>query len=198
MVFVNCRNHRLGCKARGGSDARVRGQMMIAKQVATSNPFCRSSTFRFFLQKKGFFRFCGRDPSKMTILAPSRKTVRIGLYREGRKGPKSTFFGWSVFGVFGIFKILMILQKCWFTCSHDDDENVENVDRWNLAKNVGLCRGTISTFWKWSMSDDDDEKKRCWRFLKIMKMLGMGSRQDFRPLHDFKNMTLFFKKKKKI
>ena len=45
--------------------------------------------------------------------------------------------------------------------------------------------------------DDDDEKKRCWEFLKIMKTLGMGSRQDFRPLHDFKIMTLFFKKKKK-
>ena len=57
--------------------------------------------FYVFLQKRAFFRFCGRDPSKMTILAPSRKPVRIGLYREGRKGPKSTFFGWSVFGVLG-------------------------------------------------------------------------------------------------
>ena len=54
-----------------------------------------------FLQKKAFFRFCGRDPSKMTILAPSRKTVRIGLYRGVEKGPKSTFFGWSGFGDFG-------------------------------------------------------------------------------------------------
>ena len=60
--------------------------------------------FYVFLQKRAFFRFCGRDPSKMTILAPSRKTVRIGLYRGVEKGPKSTFFGWSGFGVFGFSK----------------------------------------------------------------------------------------------
>ena len=105
LLFFVQDDHRLGFKARGGSDARVGELMIIAKQVETSNPFFFSSTFRFFLQKKGFFRFCGRDPSKMTILAPSRKPVRIGLYREGRKGPKSTFFGWSVFGVLGFIEV---------------------------------------------------------------------------------------------
>ena len=68
-----------------------------------------SPPLHVFLQKKAFFRFCGRDPSKMTILAPSRKPVRIGLYRGVEKGPKSTFSGWSIFG------FLDFLEDCKFS-----------------------------------------------------------------------------------
>ena len=96
-------DHRLGFKARGGSDARVRELMIIASKSdlqTLSDP----PQFYVFLQKRAFFRFCGRDPSKMTILAPSRKTVRIGLYRGVEKGPKSTFSGWSVFGISGFWR----------------------------------------------------------------------------------------------
>ena len=102
-----------------GSDARVRELMIIAKQVKTSNPFCFSSILRFSNKPKmALFAFYGQDPSKMGVLAPSRKPVRIGLYREGRKGPKSTFFGWSgfwpkwpFFGFFEVFMKMMIFDK---------------------------------------------------------------------------------------
>ena len=95
-----CRNHRLGCKARGGSDARVRELMIIASKSKLQT-LSASPPLHVFLQKRAFFRFCGRDPSKMTILAPSRKRVRIGLYRGVEKGSKSTFSGWSVLGISG-------------------------------------------------------------------------------------------------
>ena len=63
FLFFGDKEHRLGCKARGGSDARVREQMIIAKQVETSNPFCFSSTSRFFA-KKGLFSILWAGPLK--------------------------------------------------------------------------------------------------------------------------------------
>jgi len=138
-----------------GSDARVRELMMIAKQVKTSNPFCFSSILRFSNKPKmALFGFYGQDPSKMGVLAPSRKPLRIGLYREGRKGPKSAFFGWSgfwpkwpFFGFFGVFMKMMIFYKISTHFQSQRWENfVENGDdeNWqNFVKTMGLYKGLV-------------------------------------------------------
>ena len=105
-----------GLQSSRGIGRTSEGTDDYCKASRNSKPFLLLLNFPFFLQKKAYFRFCGRDPSKMTILAPSRKPVRIGLYREGRKGPKSTFFGWSVFGVFGFFGADEILSLFSIHC----------------------------------------------------------------------------------
>ena len=117
------------------------GSWWLLRSKSNLQTLSDSPQFYVFLQKRAFFRFCGRDPSKMTILAPSRKTVRIGLYRGVEKGPKSTFFGWSVFGVLGIFWRWWFLQLFLIHCRSQNRKNVVDDKTMKSCKKRGIVPG---------------------------------------------------------
>ena len=153
--------------------------MMIAKQVKTSNPFCFSSILRFSNKPKMVvFGFYGQDPSKMGVLAPSRKPLRIGLYREGRKGPKSTFFGWSGFWpkwpFFGFFEVFMKMTIFYKISTHSQSQRWENFvengwdESWqNFIKTMGFHQGFYKKkfieYFLWFLGQTDNWKDTKWK-----------------------------------
>ena len=96
-------NSQCVVKARGGSDARVGELMIIAKQVATSNPFCCSSILRFFA-KKVVFSILWAGPLKNDDFSSIAEKGTYWPIQGSRKRVKIDLFWMIDFWGFGLFE----------------------------------------------------------------------------------------------